>query len=90
MHASDGFTTAWKRQVVETALAAHGLPAPVQGVHVSPPRSRRRAVLSGRRTKKGALVGFHARASGVIRSAAAAMGRSRWGKKRSASASVAP
>ncbi|WP_103172198.1 class I SAM-dependent RNA methyltransferase [Paracoccus sp. SY] len=66
MHASDGFTTAWKRQVVETALAARGLPAPVEGVHVSPPRSRRRAVLSGRRTKKGALVGFHARASDVI------------------------
>lgn len=66
MHASDGFTTAWTRQVVETALAARGLPAPVEGVHVSPPMSRRRAVLSGRRTKKGALVGFHARASDVI------------------------
>lgn len=66
MHASDGFTTAWKRQVVEAALAARGLAAPIEGVHVSPPRSRRRAVLSGRRTKKGALVGFHARASGVI------------------------
>ncbi|TBN39832.1 class I SAM-dependent RNA methyltransferase [Paracoccus subflavus] len=66
MHASDGFATAWKRQVVETALAARGLSAPVAGVQVSPPRSRRRAVLSGRRTKKGALVGFHARASDVI------------------------
>lgn len=66
MHASDGFTSAWKRQVVETALAARGLPAPIDGVHVSPTRSRRRAVLSGRRTKKGALVGFHARASDVI------------------------
>ncbi|GGF55917.1 RNA methyltransferase [Paracoccus acridae] len=66
MHATEGFTTAWKRQVVETALAARGLPAPVKGIHVSPPRSRRRAVLSGRRTKKGALVGFHARASDVI------------------------
>nr|WP_207102740.1 class I SAM-dependent RNA methyltransferase [Paracoccus shandongensis] len=66
MHASDGFTTAWKRQVVETALVARGLPAPIEDVHVSPPLSRRRAVLSGRRTKKGALVGFHARASDVI------------------------
>lgn len=66
MHASEDFTTAWKRQVVETALAAQGLDAPVAGVHVSPLRSRRRAVLSGRRTKKGALVGFHARASDVI------------------------
>ncbi|MCT4333201.1 class I SAM-dependent RNA methyltransferase [Paracoccus sp. YLB-12] len=66
MHATDDFTTAWKRQVVETALAAQGLDTPVAGVHVSPLRSRRRAVLSGRRTKKGALVGFHARASDVI------------------------
>lgn len=66
MHASDDFTTRWKRQVVETALAAQGIAAQVQAVHVSPPRSRRRAVFSGRRTKKGALVGFHARASDVI------------------------
>ncbi|MTE00977.1 class I SAM-dependent RNA methyltransferase [Paracoccus sp. YIM 132242] len=66
MHASEGFTTEWKRQVVETALAARRLPAPITGVHVSPPLSRRRAVLSGKRTKKGALVGFHARASDVI------------------------
>ncbi|WP_378941848.1 class I SAM-dependent RNA methyltransferase [Paracoccus sp. R86501] len=66
MHASDGFTTAWKQQVVETALAAQGIQAPVPQVHVSPVKSRRRAVLSGKRTKKGALVGFHARASGVI------------------------
>ena len=66
MHASHGFTTAWKQHVVETALAARGLSAPVAGVHVSPPLSRRRAVLSGRRTRKGALVGFHARASDVM------------------------
>ncbi|MDN5567708.1 MAG: methyltransferase [Paracoccus sp. (in: a-proteobacteria)] len=66
MHASDAFTTAWKQQVVETALSAQGLSAPVADVHVSPLKSRRRAVLSGKRTKKGALVGFHARASGVI------------------------
>jgi 23S rRNA (uracil1939-C5)-methyltransferase len=66
MHATEGFTTAWKQQVVTAALAARGLPAPIAGIHVSPPRSRRRAVLSGRRTKKGALVGFHARASDVI------------------------
>ncbi|WP_111558323.1 class I SAM-dependent RNA methyltransferase [Paracoccus sediminilitoris] len=66
MHASDGFTTAWKRQVVETALAAQGIQAPEPQMHVSPLKSRRRAVLSGKRTKKGALVGFHARASAVI------------------------
>lgn len=66
MHASDDFVAGWKAQVVETALAAQGLAAPVAGISTSPPRSRRRAVLSGRRTKKGALVGFHARASDVI------------------------
>lgn len=65
-HASDAFVETWKRQVVETALAAQGIAAPVRGVHTSPPRSRRRATLSARRTKKGALVGFHARASDTI------------------------
>lgn len=66
MHGSDGFVKAWKVGVVTEALRAQGLTAAIAGVHVSPPRSRRRAVLSGRRTKKGALVGFHARASEVI------------------------
>ncbi|MBV0913543.1 class I SAM-dependent RNA methyltransferase [Anianabacter salinae] len=65
-HASDGFVADWKAEVVCTALAAQGLDAPIRGVHTSPPASRRRATLSGRRTKKGALVGFHARASDVI------------------------
>ncbi|MDQ7776147.1 class I SAM-dependent RNA methyltransferase [Paracoccus aminovorans] len=66
MHGSDDFVKAWKVGVVTEALRAQGLTAAIAGVHVSPPRSRRRAVLSGRRTKKGALVGFHARASEVI------------------------
>jgi 23S rRNA (uracil1939-C5)-methyltransferase len=66
MHASEDFTTGWKQQVVEAALAARGLAAPIEAVHVSPLRSRRRAVLSGKRTRKGALLGFHARASDVI------------------------
>lgn len=66
MHASDGFVAGWKAQVVRTALAAQGISAEVGAVHTSPPRSRRRAVLSGRRTKAGALVGFHQRASDVI------------------------
>lgn len=66
MHASDAFVAGWKRSVVETALAAHRIAAPFAPVETSPARARRRAVLSGRRTKKGALVGFHARASDVI------------------------
>lgn len=66
MHASDGFVAGWKADVVRTALAAQGLDAPFRPVVTSPPQSRRRATLSGRRTKKGALVGFHGRASGTI------------------------
>ena len=66
MHGTGDFLRGWKIGVVEQALRAQGLAAPVTGMHVSPPRSRRRAVLSGRRTKMGALVGFHARASAVI------------------------
>ncbi len=66
MHGSDAFVAEWKADLVTSALRAQGLDAPITARHVSPPGSRRRAVLSGRRTKKGALVGFHARASDVI------------------------
>lgn len=65
-HASDAFVAAWKADVVRTALAAQGLHASFRPIHTSPPRTRRRATLAGRRTKKGALVGFHARASDTI------------------------
>lgn len=66
MHAQDEFVADWKADVVRTALAAHGLDVTIGPVHTSAPRSRRRAVLAGRRTKQGAWVGFHARASDVI------------------------
>jgi 23S rRNA (uracil1939-C5)-methyltransferase len=66
MHASDGFVSDWKADVVRTALAAQGLEATFRPVITSAPESRRRATLAGRRTKKGALVGFHGRASGTI------------------------
>ena len=65
-HASDDFTARWKRQVVETALAAHGISAEIGPVLTSPPGSRRRATLSARRTKKGAMAGFHGRGSDTI------------------------
>ncbi len=65
-HASDGFVAEWKQDVVRTALAAQDIAAEMLPVHTSPPRARRRAVFTGRRTKKDALVGFHARASDVI------------------------
>jgi 23S rRNA (uracil1939-C5)-methyltransferase len=66
MHASDTFVARWKTEVIATALSAHGLAAPMREIATSPPRSRRRATLAGRRTKKGALVGFHARRSDTI------------------------
>ncbi len=65
-HAADPLLADWKTRVVRDALAAQGLEAPVTMASVSPPRARRRATLSGRRTKKGAIVGFHGRASGTI------------------------
>ena len=65
-HASDSFLARWKQQVVDTALAAQGLTTEFRPIHISPPRSRRRATLAGTRTKKGALVGFHARRSDTI------------------------
>ncbi|MBV7410992.1 class I SAM-dependent RNA methyltransferase [Maritimibacter sp. DP1N21-5] len=65
-HASDAFVENWKVQVVETALVAQGISTTVRGIMTSPANARRRAVLSGRRTKKGALVGFHAPRSDVL------------------------
>jgi 23S rRNA (uracil1939-C5)-methyltransferase len=67
-HASDAFVADWKRQVVCTALSAQGLTPDVvrSETLTSPPRSRRRATLAARKTKGGALVGFHARGSDVI------------------------
>ena len=65
-HAADRFVAGWKEQVVATALAAQGLRAPFRPMHTSPPASRRRATLAGRRLKAGALVGFHARGSDML------------------------
>ncbi|MBS4012041.1 MAG: class I SAM-dependent RNA methyltransferase [Roseovarius sp.] len=65
-HASDGFVASWKQEVVRAALAAHGIVAEFQPIHISPPRSRRRATFAAKRTKKGAMAGFHARGSDVI------------------------
>lgn len=67
-HASDAFVAGWKRGVVAHALAAQGLAADAlsEGVITSPPRSRRRAAVAARKTRGGALVGFHARGSDVI------------------------
>ena len=65
-HATDDFVQDWKRGIVERALTAQGIVPHFLPVHTSPPRSRRRAKLSGKRTKKGAMLGFHARWSDVL------------------------
>ena len=65
-HASDGFVAGWKEQVVAAALAGQGISAPIRPIVTSPPQSRRRATLTGRKTKTGAMVGFHARGSDTI------------------------
>ena len=65
-HASDGFVAGWKVDIVKSALAGHGLQADFLPIITSPPRSRRRSTLSARRTKTGAMLGFHARASDML------------------------
>lgn len=65
-HASDGFVSDWKAEIIRHGLAARGLSAPFRPMLTSPPGSRRRATLHGRRTKAGALVGLHARASDQV------------------------
>ncbi|MBS0123730.1 class I SAM-dependent RNA methyltransferase [Thetidibacter halocola] len=65
-HASDAFVAEWKLGVVRTALAAQGIAAPVSMLSASPPHSRRRAAFSARRTKKGALAGFHQKGSDTV------------------------
>lgn len=65
-HASNAFVEKWKTNVVRTALAAQRIEVNPDGIETSPPRSRRRATLSARRMKTGALIGFHAPRSDTI------------------------
>ncbi len=65
-HGSDAFLAEWKAGTIARALAAHGLSAPTLPVATSPPRSRRRAVFAGRRTRKTVTLGFHGRRSDEI------------------------
>lgn len=65
-HARDEFVADWKTGVIRTALAAHGLETELRPIATSARRSRRRATLAGKRTKKGVIVGFHSRASDTV------------------------
>ncbi len=67
-HARDEFVAGWKVGVVQKALAVRGLGPISARIETSPPRTRRRAVFSGRRTRGGVLVGFHgARSDSITR-----------------------
>ena len=65
-HLRDDKLAEWKLDVVKNALTAREITAPIRGIHTSPASSRRRASFSGKRTKSGAMVGFHQRASDVL------------------------
>ncbi|SEA61024.1 class I SAM-dependent RNA methyltransferase [Rubrimonas cliftonensis] len=65
-HAGDDLLARWKTAMAAAALASQGLEAPIRPIAVSPPGSRRRVALSGRRTKKTTLLGFHGRADAAV------------------------
>lgn len=65
-HGSDAFVADWKQGIVRHALDAHDLETDLRPIQTSPAQSRRRATFAARRTKKGALVGFHGRGSDTI------------------------
>jgi 23S rRNA (uracil1939-C5)-methyltransferase len=65
-HASDALVADWKQGIVRGALTGQGLSAPFKAIVTSPAQSRRRATLSGRKTKGGALLGFHARGQEML------------------------
>ncbi|SFJ59330.1 class I SAM-dependent RNA methyltransferase [Celeribacter neptunius] len=62
-HVSDEFVAKWKSDFVASALEHQGISAELESILASPPQSRRRAIFHGRRTKKGVMLGLHARAS---------------------------
>jgi 23S rRNA (uracil1939-C5)-methyltransferase len=66
-HASDRFTSLWKHDLIVATLAARG----ITGVAMRPtvtsaPGTRRRIAVAGRRTRKGMVIGFHARGANEI------------------------
>ncbi len=65
-HASEPFVAGWKQEVVRRALMAQRIETVFRPILTSPAQSRRRATFAARRTKKGALAGFHGRASDSI------------------------
>lgn len=65
-HASDAFVANWKLEIVQKALAAQRIETVFRDIITSPPNSRRRAKLAGKRTKSGAMLGFHAKGTNTL------------------------
>ena len=65
-HASDSVVEAFKTDIIAQALAAQGIKTEIRPIVTSPAQSRRRATFAARRTKKGAMSGFHGRASDTV------------------------
>lgn len=65
-HASDSFVVNWKESIVTRELAKKELFPQFRSTYVTPERSRRRAIFSARRTKKGTIVGFKSLRSNLI------------------------
>ena len=62
-HADDEAYRAYLVSRIETALAQHGLETAIRAPHLSPPNSRRRAMLRALRAAQGAVLGFNAEKS---------------------------
>lgn len=65
-HASDQYVADWKSDFVVSTLKKRCIETDIRPTITSADRSRRRAVFAARRTKKGAMAGFHARKSDAI------------------------
>jgi len=65
-HANDGFVANWKLEIVQKALAAQRIETVFREIITSPTHSRRRAKLAGKRTKSGAMLGFHAKGTNTL------------------------
>lgn len=65
-HASDDFVSDWKAEIINNALGIHGIQTNILPTITSPARTRKRATFTGRKTKKGVMVGFNKRASTIL------------------------
>ena len=65
-HIDDKVLAEWKQESVRETLARSQLTPEFRPLQTSPAQSRRRAVFTARRTKKGAMIGFHGRASDTL------------------------